>query len=235
MAIIGIAGTTFNEMEEVPFHGNKVIYTRKGFVDVIQNLGHIPIIIPQDQPDKARDYMKLVDRLLLTGGEDVSPRFYGEEPLVKLGKIYPERDMFEFALIDEAVKQGKPILGICRGLQVLNVKFGGSLYQDISYSDSQIKHLQIPTKQIFSTHSVKIKEGSVLDFLSDDYWVNSFHHQAVKKLAPDFEEIAHASDNLVEAIYNKEKRILGIQWHPEATWDLSAGDKEIFSYFLNKL
>ncbi|WEV60609.1 gamma-glutamyl-gamma-aminobutyrate hydrolase family protein [Streptococcaceae bacterium ESL0729] len=235
MAIIGIAGTTFNETEELPFHGNKVIYTRKGFTDVIQDLGHTPIIIPQDQPEKAATYMKLVDRLLLTGGEDVSPRFYGEEASTKLGKTDSSRDLFEFALIDEAVKANKPILGICRGLQVLNVKFGGSLYQDISLSGSQIKHLQIPTKQIFSTHPVKLKDGGILDFLGKEHWVNSFHHQAVKELAPGFDDIAYASDGLIEAIHNKENRALGIQWHPEATWDLSAGDKQIFSYFLNQL
>ena len=126
MAIIGIIGTHYLTYAEVPFHENQVIYTRKGFVDVIQDLGHIPLIIPIDKPEKARDYIKLVDKVLLTGGEDVSPQLYGEEPHNYLGKTSLERDFFELAVIEAAIEENKPILGVCRGLQILNVKFGGS-------------------------------------------------------------------------------------------------------------
>jgi Predicted glutamine amidotransferases len=235
MAIIGIIGTHYLTYAEVPFHENQVIYTRKGFVDVIQDLGHIPLIIPIDKPEKARDYIKLVDKVLLTGGEDVSPQLYGEEPHNYLGKTSLERDFFELAVIEAAIEENKPILGVCRGLQILNVKFGGSLYQDLRLSDSTLKHMQVPTKQEFPIHSISVDQTSPLNFLGEKYFVNSFHHQAIKKLANNFKPIAKASDDIIEAVIDQEKRILGIQWHPEVTWKNNSQDKKIFEYFLEKL
>ncbi|OFI49023.1 gamma-glutamyl-gamma-aminobutyrate hydrolase [Floricoccus tropicus] len=235
MAIIGIAGTTYYGEDEVPFHGNKVIYTRKGFVDAIQAMGHIPLIIPNDKPERAANYINIVDKLILMGGEDVSPQYYNEEPDKLLGNTNPERDVFEFALIESALDQGKSIFGVCRGLQVLNVKFGGTLFQDVSYTGTKIKHMQVPTKQRFPTHSIEVKSDSVLNFLGQTHMVNSFHHQSIKQLADNFTAIAHAKDGIIEAISDTQRKIIAVQWHPEATWHRFDKDKALFSYFLNDL
>ncbi|WP_276871321.1 gamma-glutamyl-gamma-aminobutyrate hydrolase family protein [Lactococcus taiwanensis] len=234
MAIIGIVGTPYHTVDKTPFWWNKVTYTRQSFIDVFQTLGHTVLILPVDQPEKAEVYLQLVDKIVLTGGADVSPQYYGEEPHFKLETTDPIRDAFEFAIIDAALKFHKPILGVCRGLQVLNVYFGGSLYQDLSQTTSQIKHRQSPTPQEFPTHHVLVDQQSSLSFLPEQYFVNSFHHQAVKNLGEGLKAIAHGTDGLVEAIENKEKGVLAIQWHPECTWTTEAFDRQIFEYFANR-
>ena len=231
MAIIGILGTPYNIVERSPFWWNKVSYTRQSFIDVFQELGHTVIILPVDQPENAKNYLKIVDKIVLTGGADISPHLYGEEPDSKLETTDPIRDHFEFAAIEAALEAKKPILGICRGLQLLNVYFGGTLYQDLSQTKSQIKHRQSPTPQEIPTHHVIVEKNSTLGFLPETYMVNSFHHQVVKDLGQGLRAIAHGTDGLVEAIENKEKQILAVQWHPECTWQTENFDKKIFEHF----
>lgn len=231
MAIIGILGTPYNTVEKTPFWWNKVSYTRQSIIDAFQNLGHTVVILPVDKPENAQKYLALVDKIVLTGGADVSPRFYGEEPHSLLETTDPKRDAFEFAAIEAALAAEKPIFGICRGLQVLNVYFGGSLYQDLSQTSSTIKHRQSPTPQEIPTHQVTVAKDSSLNFLPEHYLVNSFHHQVVKDLGEGLTAIAHGTDGLVEAIENKEKGILAVQWHPECTWQTETFDQKIFQLF----
>jgi len=235
MSVFAILGTPYTTVEQSPFWWNKVSYTRQGFIDVLHELGHEAIIVPVDQPEKAATYVQLVDGIVLTGGSDVDPIFYGEEPHPLLESIQPARDRFEFAAIEAALEAEMPILGICRGLQALNVYFGGTLYQDLSLSPSQLKHRQAPIAQEIPTHSVDIKPDSLLGFLPQDYRVNSFHHQAVHEVGEGLSVIAKSKDGLVEAIENREKHILAVQWHPEVTWQLSEGDKAIFKTFTENL
>ncbi len=231
MAVIGILGTPYNIVERSPFWWNKVSYTRQSFIDVFQKLGHTVVILPVDDPENAKNYLALVDKIVLTGGADVSPYLYGEEPDCKLETTDPTRDAFELAAIKAALESNKPILGVCRGLQLLNVYFGGSLYQDLSQTTSQIKHRQSPTPQDIPTHHITVKKGSSLDFLPEKYLVNSFHHQVIKVLGQNLTAIAHGSDGFIEAIENKEKHILAVQWHPECTWHKIVFDQQIFEKF----
>ena len=235
MAVIGILGTPYTKIEQSPFWWNQVTYTRQGFVDAVQALGHDTIIIPVDRPDKAESYVKLVDGILLTGGSDVDPQFYGEEPHPLLEGIQPKRDLFEFAALDAAIKHKKAILGVCRGLQVINVHFGGSLYQDLSLSPASLKHRQSTTDQDVATHSISVKSDSLLSFLPEAFRVNSYHHQIVNRLAPNLREIATSADGVVEAVENREQRILAVQWHPETIWQKSQLDHEIFRTFIEEL
>ena len=140
---------------------------------------------------------------------------------------------FELAAIKAALEANKPILGVCRGLQLLNVYFGGTLYQDLSLTSSQIKHLQSPTPQEVPTHHISVEKESSLGFLPENYMVNSFHHQVIKDLGQGLQAIAHGNDGLVEAIENKEKHVLAVQWHPECTWETEHFDKKIFEIFAN--
>ena len=236
MSLIGILGTPYNVVERQPFWWNKVSYTRQSFIDVLQELGHQVIILPVDKPEIASQYVSIVDKILLTGGTDIAPQFYNQEPHLKIEATNLERDAFEMAAVEAALEQGKAIFGVCRGLQLLNVFFGGSLWQDLSEVDFPlVKHLQAPTPEAFPTHSLVIQADSYLDFLPSQHFVNSFHHQAVRKLAPELRAIAHAADGLVEAVENHKKRVLAVQWHPEATWQTEKYDKELFRFFAEEL
>jgi len=175
------------------------------------------------------DALAGVDGLLLTGGEDVGPALYHEEPHAQLGEVDDARDAFEIALIARARTRGLPILAICRGVQILNVACGGSLVQDIpSEVAGAIEHrLAVPPHQSYDlAHEIWMEPDSLLARLmkervpdSDVLQVNSRHHQAVKAIAENFKVSATAPDGIVEAIEDPSVRFcLGIQWHPENFW-----------------
>ncbi len=134
MTTIGILGSQFLSTPELPFHQFPVTYTRTAFIDALQSVGANVIMIPIDRDlDKLPDIIKLVDKVLLTGGEDVAPLFYGQDPHPLLSTINPERDRFEIAAIHEVIKQEKALLGVCRGHQLLNVALGGTWRSAVPY------------------------------------------------------------------------------------------------------
>jgi putative glutamine amidotransferase len=170
-----------------------------------------------------------VGGLLLTGGEDVAPALYGEAKLDATVEVEPERDAFEIALVKEARRIGLPIFAICRGIQVMNVAFGGTLVQDIpTQMETALPHaFTIPPHKPFDyAHEVWVDTSSLLAKLmaerlngSDSCEVNSRHHQAVKDLAAGFKVVATAPDGVIEAIEDQSARFcLGVQWHPENFW-----------------
>lgn len=233
--VIGIAG---NERTMIDGEAHWITYTPRNFVTQIQQASGLPLILPMGAPENAAQYVAQIDKLLLAGGHDVTPRYYGEEMHPLIQGTHPERDAFELALIKEAVAQEKPIFGVCRGMQLLNVAFGGNLYQDLSLVEQPtIKHMQAPTPFRFPTHSVEIVADSRLGkLLGTTYQVNSFHHQAIKDVAKDFQVIATAPDGIVEAIETSAfaAPILGIQWHPELTAQEIASEQQIFDYFVHQ-
>ncbi len=167
-----------------------------------------------------------IDGLLLTGGDDVAPGRYGEEVHPAVIVVAPERDDFEIALIKEARARQLPILAICRGMQVLNVAYGGTLVQDIpTQVPGALDHgMKVPPHKAFDpSHEIWIEKDSLLAGLmkdrlagGDSLEVNSRHHQAVNKLAPGFRVVATAPDGIIEAIEDPGARFcLGVQWHPE--------------------
>ena len=166
----------------------------------------------------------------------MTPFLYGEEPHPKLGPTSLERDSFEMALLKEAIKQNKPIFTICRGTQLLNVTLGGTLYQDLSqYSNWEVKHDMFPTVPDFGLHSITVKADSNLASLfGERAQVNSYHHQAIKKLAENLVPIAWAPDGIIEAVESREKntKILGVQWHPELTRKKDPKEQSLFDYFV---
>jgi len=175
------------------------------------------------------DALTGIDGLMLTGGEDVAPALYGEEPHPKLGPIDPQRDAFELALIKKARASDLPLLAICRGVQILNVAFGGSLVQDIpsEVTGALDHHLDAPTHQPFDlAHEIWLEQDSLLARLmrerlsdTDSCQVNSRHHQAVKRIADGFKMSATAPDGVIEAIEDPSARFcLGVEWHPENFW-----------------
>lgn len=214
--VIGIPGNIFSTHSDI-FHGLHVAYVLQGFIDAVVEAGAIPLILPLTDERTAQKYVEQVDAIILAGGQDIAPYLYHEEPHLKLGELSPKRDAFEAAIVKEAWKQQKPILGICRGMQLLNVLFGGTLYQDLSDFDSPLQHLQTSHEYI-GTHSVDFVPGSWLSgIFGESYRVNSYHHQAIKELAAEFRPVARSKDGLIEGIEHEDptRKVIGLQWHPE--------------------
>lgn len=200
------------------FGTNYVDYVQKNYIDGVTNAGALPVILPIAKPESAKEYVDIVDALVLVGGQDVSPEYFGEEPHLKLAEIDQGRDAFEIALVIEAIKQEKPIFGICRGLQIINVALGGTLYQDLpsQYHALTVKHDQYPTKWYMPTHHLVFKIHSWLTgVMNEKALVNSFHHQAAKDLAAGLTLDATSTDGVVEAFSDESRRIYAVQWHPE--------------------
>lgn len=234
--VIGITSEkytlNYNRLKNVP--GEAIWH---GFTQGIAQSGGIAIALPYHHLEDVKQYIDLVDGLIVTGGQDVSPALYEEEPHPKLGDLDPNRDAMEAALIKEAVRQNKPVLGICRGLQLINVIFGGTLYQDLSQnSNINVQHRQESSLNL-PAHTVAIEENSWLHpIVGSQLFVNTSHHQAVKDIAADFNISAHSlQDKVVEAIEHRSAPIYGLQWHPEML--LLNGDKNslnIFKAFVKK-
>ncbi|QZT33498.1 gamma-glutamyl-gamma-aminobutyrate hydrolase family protein [Caldalkalibacillus thermarum TA2.A1] len=200
--------------------GERKITLSQDNVDAVVQAGGLPFLLPNlwDAsciPEMARE----LDGLLLTGGGDIDPTLFGEEPHPKLGTITPRRDFFEYHLIRLFLEQNKPVLAICRGCQILNVAAGGDMYQDIGAQHKQkiLQHTQLAPRA-HASHYVQIEQNSLLFSIigKERIKVNSFHHQAIRRPAPGFEVSGWASDGVIEAFESKCHRfILGIQWHPE--------------------
>jgi len=189
-------------------------------VKAIMQAGGMPVILPYLVEDvDVQQIAMSIDGLYMTGGDDIDPTFFGEEPHRNLGPIIPARDVFEVKVTKEILRQKKPILGVCRGSQILNIAVGGDMYQDIyaQHEDELLQHAQhAPTSH--GSHFVKVLEGSLLHRITGagQLRVNSRHHQANRHVPESFQVSGIASDGVVEAIESKEHLfVLGLQWHPE--------------------
>jgi putative glutamine amidotransferase len=204
----------------------------RNYTQAVEFCGGAPVLIPALKKTAALEsILAKLDGLILSGGHDVNPRFYGEEPLLRLEAIDADRDFTEMELTRMALEMDIPILGICRGIQVLNVVCGGTLYQDLpSQKPNCLKHRQDADMQVH-THRVNIERDSLLYqiFKKDELWINSRHHQAVKDVAPGYRSTAVAKDGVIEGIEDaSHKFVLGVQWHPEGNWDVDEDSQKLF-------
>jgi putative glutamine amidotransferase len=203
---------------------NEQLYIlRWDYVRCVEAAGGLPVILAPGGTSKHPGLFDRIHGIIVSGGVDIQPERYGEEPHPALGRTSAERDAFELQLVADAVKKEIPVLGICRGNQVLNVSLGGTLVQDIpSQIGRTIIHNDLEQPRNTIAHSVRIEPGSrlasILPF--EEMAVNSFHHQSVRKVAPGMVPVAWSPDGVIEAIERPGSRrlVLGIQWHPEAFW-----------------
>ena len=226
-AIIGISG---NEKTH-PDDELMMSYCIKGFVEGVKEVGGIPLILPIGDEEMARAYVSMVDKLILTGGQNVDPKFYDEEKTIDSDDYHLQRDIFELALIKEAIQQNKPIFSVCRGTQLFNVAMGGTLFQDIE------DHWQDSTAE-YTTQRLATEPDNILrEIYGEISHINSFHHQSIKDLAPNLKVIAYdPKDNIIEAVMTTDQiRFLGVQWHPESLYENRPKDKKLFDYVVNKL
>lgn len=212
-------------------------YVNRSYIKSIEMAGGIPLIIPALE-DKARlTYLvEQLDGLLLPGGYDIDPQLFGEEPIPELGLVDPIWDELEISVAQMALGRQIPILGICRGIQVLNVAAGGTLFQDIS---TQVKGRTIQHQQSaprwYPSHEITIEPDSIVERMlgTARTRVNSFHHQAIKAVAPDFRVTAKSRDGVIEAIESKVLDfVVGVQWHPETMWEEYPVFRGIFREFV---
>ena len=202
-----------------------------GYLESIQQVGGLPLMLPlTDNDDDIARFVEICDGFLFVGGPDIEPRRYGQETLPECGPQNLQRDALEWKLMEAALAADKPILGVCRGIQVLNALLGGTLYQDIpSQYKTQLAHdmPQPPYNRV--AHPFRVVEGTPLAKLPCPDGINSRHHQAILDLAPGLEIMAYSADDIIEAVWMPEKRFVwAVQWHPEAFWEEDGIHIELF-------
>lgn len=222
--IIGVAPSYDYEMRHV--------MTRQNYLTSIMGEGGVPLILPltEDESTLFRA-AELCDGFLFPGGVDLHPSLFGEDTLQACGEICPIRDSMELKLMEYVLENDKPALGICRGIQTMNVALGGTLYQDIpAQTAGRLCHSQKPPYD-FGVHRILIEKDSLLYTIlgKESIMVNSMHHQAVKDTAASLSTAAVAPDGIVECVWRPQSRFfLGVQWHPEYLYAVSEDHRKLF-------
>jgi len=215
------------------------IWMLPGYLDSLKEAGALPVIFPLTRDrDEILQLVGRCDGILFTGGHDVSPEMYGETPLNDLVSSCPLRDVMEKMVLDIVIERDIPALGICRGIQFINAALGGTLYQDLPVQyPSRFDHHQKPPYDV-PVHDVLIcKDTPLYDCINEERIpVNSYHHQAVKDVAPGLKVMASSDDGLVEALYKPGNRFLwAVQWHPEFSYVNDINSKKIFKAFVDSM
>ena len=207
-----------------------------GYMKILEAENAIPLMLPLTSKTEELEYfLEICGGFLLTGGHDVSPAVYNAERKPWCGPSCELRDEMERYILNNAVELDKSVLGICRGIQFMNACYGGTLYQDLAIEHSSIidHHMRPPYNR--AAHQVTIQKDTPLhDILGKEQMgVNSYHHQAIKKLSPDFKVMATSEDDLIEGIYlPSHKFIMGVQWHPEFSYETDENSRKLIKAFV---
>ncbi len=193
-----------------------VVELNRAFVDGVVRSGGTPYVLAIGAPTSVGDVLDVLDGVVLTGGIDVDPGRYGAPRHASVTEVDPDRDAFEIALVHTAISQELPVLGLCRGAQVLNVALGGTLHQHLP-EHSDLAH-EVRERTDETAHDIDVEAGSLLGELAGGrrrIGVNTIHHQAADAVADGLRVTARAPDGVVEALEDPRRRLLGVQWHPE--------------------
>lgn len=215
-----------------------VFKTNATYIKRIKESGGLPFIIPSNiDLEDCKQIIQQIDGLLIPGGGDIVPELFGEETHPLVVSARRADDLFEIKLVELAKEYSKPIIGICRGAQIINVAFGGTLYQDIpSQYKNEICHRQSEYNRDEPIHKVYLEENSyIMKILGKStIGVNSFHHQSVKDIGEGLNVAGRAADGVIEAIESENGMIIGLQWHPERLTTKYEEFKDLFVYFIKK-
>ncbi len=230
--VIGISGNL-----TIDQNGRSGLFLGVDYYEAIHAVGGIPAALTfGGEPDALAELALRIDGLLLSGGDDVNPHVFGEEPRLGLGSVTPARDALEVELFRRMRELHKPVFGICRGIQLMNAAMGGTLYQDLVREwPGKLQHAQKGPRQ-HAGHAVQVDPGTRLRGIlsADQVFVNTFHHQAVRDLAPGCVVTARSQDGLTEAIeLSGDDFVLGVQWHPENLWRTMAEHRRLFAAFVD--
>ncbi len=195
------------------------------YIQAVKSVGGLPIVLPLIKSKTViQEYIELCDGFLFCGGGDITPLLFGQEPATNVGKTDITLDLFQIRLMKAVLEAGKPVLAICRGMQVLNVACGGTIYQDINLVDFEtINHMQNSISRRDISHKVIFEpESKVHKILGSFAYTNSFHHQSIDRIGKGLAVSGFTGDAIVEAIEMPSHTfVLGVQWHPESMLDCS--------------
>lgn len=222
-----IIGLTCCENKDVDFPCQR---TNEDYIHAVMVSQGVPILLPICEDETCLDeQLSCIDGLIVTGGIDINPLFYKEACRHEQGESSTRRDMYEIELIKRCADKKIPILGICRGLQMINVTFGGTLFQDNKLASAYIQQHDQKERKDYPIHSIRVKKDSFLHpIVGEKYYVNSFHHQSIKKVAEGFHVVARSEDSIIEAIQHDELNIWAVQFHPEM---MHARDEKMLQIF----
>jgi putative glutamine amidotransferase len=233
---IGVTAALREVTGSVAHHpSGRFVRTDLDYLQCVSEAGGLPVVIPPALGLRAAEaLLDGLDGLLLSGGPDLDPGYYGEDPTPELGTTIPAWDALEMALLGLALKRGIPIFGICRGMQILNVALGGTLYQDVrsQFGADSVGHWQT-TPKYRVTHEVEVLDDSCLAQITArrTLEVNSYHHQGIKVLADPLTVAARSADGVTEAVESRDlsdRWLVGVQWHPEGLRDPAFGHRNLF-------
>lgn len=225
----------------VIYQGRPINAQNSSYIRAVINAGGVPFLIPLEaRHEVLRDLFAQASGILLTGGGDIAPQFFGEASHLALNDVQSARDELELTLVRWALEESKPMFGICRGIQVMNVAAGGSLYQDIaSQCPDADKHDYFYSQDYpvdFLAHPVAVETGSRLSAVlnSDHVPVNSLHHQALKEVPSTYRIVAHSPDGIIEGIEVPHHPFaIGVQWHPEELVTSQGTARRLFLAFVD--
>ena len=237
--VIGVSGSMMLDQGGM-FPGYRRAYINYDYMRSVEENGGLPLMLPclyeAEHPEEALErYAGLIDGLILSGGHDLFPPYYGAECRQKLTEVWPRRDELEHQLLDLLIAQSKPVFGICRGFQLINAHFGAQVIQDLSYAPQELlKHWQGHSPTL-KTHAVQIEAGNpIYDCFGSKTLVNSFHHQVILETGKEMEVLARSSDGVIEAVRHKELPIYAVQWHPEMLSGVCAETAQLFAWFISQ-
>jgi len=234
--LIGITADVY--LGATPVINQKLMdFVPRPLVDGVIAAGGIPVSLPHVPKEDVNGLLNRLDGVIFPGGPDIDPTFMGEEPVPELGITNRDRDIFEIAMVRTAVAMKVPVLGICRGAEIIDVALGGAVYQDLSseYPGKVLKHHQsAPGEQ--PTHFVSVDfESKLFKTIGDNILVNSRHHQAIKSVPEELKVVAKASDGVIEGIENHDATVQAVQWHPENMWQQDSRQLKIFQDFIGRI
>jgi len=207
------------------------IYVNNDYIEAIEKVNATPIMLPVILSDESLDtYIDICDGFLFSGGIDINPLFYNQDPQKKLGMTNSKLDEFQLKLMNKVLKSKKPFLAICRGLQILNVACGGTLYQDLDEIIKDTAQHKQSSERYNAIHKVHLEKNSILyDLYGSETHVNSFHHQSINNLGNNLVITGRADDGIIEAVQVKDYNFgLGVQWHPEMIFTKYDSVKPLF-------